>query len=143
MSASEALKLWKGQTKSTAKDAMELGKLWHSRGHDLLKKDLYARVRFLTCLGAAWKYRMTIERQKMQRIRSANADFDRAMGVAAQGFYDALATYHREGFEVAMLAMKDKGTIDEPALKEGKKVLKRTAKAFKKAVRSIQWPKAP
>jgi hypothetical protein len=77
----------------------------------------------------------------MQRTRSGNGLFNSALGVTAQLFYDAAAAYHREGFQIAMLAMKDIGTIDEPALKEGKKQLKAAAKRFQKAVKSIQWPK--
>lgn len=142
MTPSEALKHWKSQIKATGKAALEMDRLWHQRGHKLLKADLYARVRFLSWLGRHWKRRATNERARLGKTRTGNNAFDQGLIAAGSAFYDQLLTYHREVFEVAMLAMKDKGTIDEPALKLGKQLFKKRSRTFKKAPRKVRWPSA-
>jgi hypothetical protein len=133
---------WRKYIKATLKESRELKTEWMKRGHDLRKKGLFPRDRYLGLIGRLWRDRIARDRATLDALTSGDINFDRALRASVAGFYAAMDNYMTEGWDVAMDAFSASNVLDEPKLKLGKDNFKKTLKTLEKAARTVKIPSA-
>jgi hypothetical protein len=133
---------WRKHIKATLKESHELKTEWMKRGHNLRKKGLFPRDRFLDLLGRLWRDRIARDRAKLDALTTGDINFDRALRTSVSGFYTAMDNYMTEGWDVAMDAFSASNVLDEPKLKLGKDNFKKALKVLQKAAKRVKIPSA-
>ena len=138
----EALKHWGDLMTATTKDVSSLDSEWMTKGHDLVKGELFARMRYLNWLDGHWKRRMATAKMGLSRLSTGDAAFDGDVKKTMDAYFAAVDAYVAGGWKVGMAAFEDKSLIDEPKLKAGVDGFKKSKKAFERSLKKIKLPKA-